>query len=124
MSQRRWYPHHLGVIDYQANARGLLGEKTWSLYACILPSPRRCPICCEILNPLRLVRIEGRRYVSGYGLAFLETSWFVRYLIHLCFHLHLIKPTKEEQTLKVREEPILDNVVFWFNRTDRQVKSH
>ena len=46
------------------------------------------------------------------------------YLIHLCFHLHLIKPTKAEQTLKVRGETTLDNVVFWFNRTDQQVKSH
>ena len=104
--------------------RGLLGEETWSLYAHILPSLRTYPICCEILNPLKLVRIEGRRYVSEHGLAFLETAWDMGYLIHLCFHLHLIKPTKAEQTVKVRGETILDNVVFWFNRTNHQVKSH
>ena len=46
----------VGVNCYQAIARGLLGEETWSLCAHILPSPRRCPICCEILNPLRTVR--------------------------------------------------------------------
>ena len=124
MSQRRWYLRRLGVNYYQAIVRGLLGKETWSLYAHILPSLRRCTFCCEILNPLKLVRIEGRRYVSEYGLAFLETAWDVGHIIHLCFHLHLIKPTKAEQTLKVRGETTLDNVVFWFNHTDQQVKSH
>ena len=62
--------------------------------------------------------------MSEYGLAFLETAWDVGHIIHLCFHLHLIKPTKAEQTLKVRGETTLDNVVFWFNHTDQQVKSH
>ena len=99
MSQRRWCPHHLHVNYYWAIAKGLLGEETWSLCICILISPRRCPICCEILDPLRIVRLERGRYISEYKLAFLET-WDVEYLPHLCFHPYLIKPTKAEQTLK------------------------
>ena len=50
MSLRRWCPRYLGENYYQAIARGSL-EETWSLCACILPSPRRCPIFCEILDP-------------------------------------------------------------------------
>ena len=103
MSQRRWYLRRLGVNYYQAIVRGLLGKETWSLYAHILPSLRRCTFCCEILNPLKLVRIEGRRYVSEYGLAFLETAWDMGHIIHLCFHLHLIKPTKAERTLREKQ---------------------
>ena len=45
-------------------------------------------------------------------------------LTHLCFHLHLIKPTKAEWTLKVKGETVLDHVVFWFSRADWQVKTH
>ena len=41
--------------DYQAIGKGLLGDETWSLCAYILPSLRRCPICCEILDPLGIV---------------------------------------------------------------------
>ena len=44
------------------------------------------------------------------------------YLIHLCFHLHPIKPTKAEPTFKIRGETVLDHVVFWFGRASRQVK--
>ena len=103
---RRWCPRHRGENYYQAIARGLLGEETWSLCACILPSPRRCPICCEILDPLGIVRPEGGGYISEYELAFLETAWDVGYLTHLCFHLHLIKPTKAEWTLKVKRNSL------------------
>ena len=42
--------------------------------ACILPSPRRCPICCEILDPLGTVRLEGGGYINEYEWAFLETA--------------------------------------------------
>ena len=52
-----------------------------------------------------------------------ETAWDVGYLTHLCFHLHLMKPTKAEWTLKVKGETVLDHVVFWFSRADRQVKT-
>ena len=44
------------------------------------------------------------------------------YLTHLCFHLHLIKSTKGEWTLKFKGETVLDHVVFWFGRAGRQVK--
>ena len=90
----------------------------------ILPSPRRCLICCEILDPLRIVRIEGGGYISEYELTFPETAWDVGYLTHLCFHPHPIKPTKAERTLKVKGETVLDQVVFWFGSADWQVKTH
>ena len=93
------------------------------LCARILPSPRRCPICYEILDPLGIVRLEGGGYISEYELAFLEMAWDVEYLTHLCFHPHLIKSTKAERTLKVKGETVLDHVVFWFGRADRQVKT-
>ncbi|CAI9156404.1 unnamed protein product [Rangifer tarandus platyrhynchus] len=76
-------------------ARGLLGEETWSLCAKNLPSPRRCPICYEILDPLGTVRLEGGGYISEYELAFPETAWDVEYLTHLYFHPHLIKAPKQ-----------------------------
>ena len=74
MSFRRWCPYHLGEIDYQAVARGLLGEETWFLCAHILPSSRRFLICCEILDTLRIVRLEGGGYINEYELAFLRKS--------------------------------------------------
>ena len=91
--------------------------------SCILPSPRRYPVCCEILDPLGIVRLEGGGYISEYKLAFLETAWDVGYLTHLYFHPHLIKPTKAEWTLKVKGETVFDHVVFWFGCADRQVKT-
>ena len=75
----------------------------WSLYARILSSPRRCPVCCEIPDPLGIVGLEGRGYISEYELAFLETAWDMGYLTHLCFHPHLIKPTKAERTLREKQ---------------------
>ena len=122
MSQRRC-PRRLGVNYYQAIARGIWGKETWSLCAHILPSAQRCPICYEILDPLGIVRLEGGGYISEYELALLETAWDVGYLTHLCFHPHLIKPTKAEWTLKVKGETVLDHVLFWFGRADRQVKT-
>ena len=88
-----------------------------------LPSPRRCPICYEILDPLGTVRLEGGGYISEYELAFLETAWDVGYLTHLYFHPHLIKPTKADRTSKLKEETFLDHVVFWFSHVDCQVKT-
>ena len=49
----------------------------------MLPSPRRCPICYEILDPLGIVRLEGGGYISEYELAFPEMAWDVIYLTHL-----------------------------------------
>ena len=89
----------------------------------ILPSPRRSPICCEILDPIGIVRLEGGGYISEYKLAFLETAWDMGYLTHLYFHPHLIKPTKAEWTLKVKGETGLDHEVFWFGCADGQVKT-
>ena len=91
--------------------------------AYILPSPRRCPICYEILDPLGIVRLEEGGYISEYELAFPEMAWDVGYLTHLYFHPHLIKPAKAEWTLKVKGETVLDHVVFWFGCADRQVKT-
>ena len=128
MSWRRWCPCHLRVNYYWAVVKGLLREETWSLCACILPSPRRCPTCCEILDPLRTARLEGGGYICEYELAFPEMAWDLEYLIHLCFHPHTIKPTKVEWTLnvkgappkkKVKGEIVLDHVVFWFSCADR-----
>ena len=120
---KRWYPRRLGENYYQAIARGFLGEETWSSCAPILRSPRRCPICCEILDLLGIVRLEGGGYISEYELAFPEMAWDVGYLTHLYFHPHLIKPTKAEWTLKVKGETVLDHVMFWFGCADRQVKT-
>ena len=64
---------------------------------------RRYPVCCEILDPLKIVRFEGRGYISEYELAFLEMAWDMGYLTHLCFHPHLIKPTKAEWTLREKQ---------------------
>ena len=50
-------------------------------------------------------------------------AWDMGYLTHLCFHPHLIKPTKAEWTLKVKGETVLDHVVFWFGCVDLQVKT-
>ena len=98
-----------------------MGEETWSLCAHILPSLRRCPIC-EIPDPLRIVRLEGGGYISEYELAFPETAWDVGYLTLLCFHLHPVKLTKVEWTLKVNGETVLD-LVLWFGCADWQVNT-
>ena len=45
------------------------------------------------------------------------------YLTHLCFHPDLIKPTKAEQTLKLKGETVMDHVVFWFRHANWQVKT-
>ena len=112
MSFRRWCPRCLWENYYQAIPRRLFGEETWCLCACILPSPRRCPICCKILDPLRTFRKEGRGYINEFELAFPEMAWDVVYLTRLCFHPDLIISTKAEQTLKVKRETVLDHVVF------------
>ena len=96
-------PHHLRESYYQEIARGFLGEETWFLSAHNLPSPRRCPICYEILDPLGIVRLERGGYISEYELAFPEMAWDVGYLTHLYFHPHLIKPTKTEWTLRKKQ---------------------
>ena len=66
----------------------------------ILPSPRRCPVCYEILDSLGIVRLEGGGYISEYELAFLKMAWDMGYLTHLRFHPHLIKPTKADGLLR------------------------
>ena len=114
-------PRCLGKNYYQAITRVFLGQETWSLCAHILPSPRCCAVCCEILGSLGIIRLEGGGCISEYELAFLETA--MGYLTHLYFHPHLIKPTKAEWTLKVKGETVLDNVVFWFGSADWQVKT-
>ena len=73
------------------------------MYARILPSPRMCLVCCEILDPLLIVRLEGRGYLGEYELAFPEMASDMGYLTHLCFQTHLIKPTKAEQTLREKQ---------------------
>ena len=41
--------------------------------------------------------------MSEYELAFPEMAWDMVYLTHLCFHLHLIKPTEAERTLREKQ---------------------
>ena len=82
-----------------SNHQGIFSLGNWSFYACILPSPRRYSICCEVLDPLGIVRLEGGGCISEYELAFPETAWDMGYLTHLCFHPHLINPTTAEWTL-------------------------
>ena len=77
--------------------------------------------------PLGIVKLEEGGYISEYELTFQfipETAWDVGYSTHLCFHLHPIKPTKAEWTLKVNGETVSDHVVFWFGSADLQVKTH
>ena len=108
---------------YQEIARGFLGEEISFLCARILPSPRRCLICYEILELLGIIKLEGGGYISEYELAFPEMAWDAGYLTHLYFHPHLIKPTKTGWTLKVKGETVLDHAVFWFGCADFQVKT-
>ena len=106
-----------------SNCQGIVTRRNL-VFVCLYSAlPKRCPICCEIFDPLGIVRLEGGGYISEYELAFPETAWDVGYLTHLCFHSHPIKPTKPERTLKVTGETILDHVVFWFGHADWQVKT-
>ena len=89
-------PRCLGKNYYQAITRVFLGQETWSLCAHILPSPRCCAVCCEILGSLGIIRLEGGGCISEYELAFPEMAWDMGYLTHLCFHLQLVIPTKVE----------------------------
>ena len=41
-----------------SDRQGIFRIGNWSLYARILPSPRRCPVCCEILDPLGIFRLK------------------------------------------------------------------
>ena len=92
----------LGEI-ISSDCQGTFRIENWSLYARILLSPRRCPVCCEILDLLAIVRLEGRGYISDYELAFPEMAWDMGYLTQLCFHPRLIKPRKAEQTLREKQ---------------------
>ena len=118
----RQCPCHLGENYYQAIARGFSGKEIWFLCGPILPTPRRCPIGYEILDPLGIVRLEGEGYISEDELAFPETAWDVGYLTHLYFYPDLIKPTKTEWTLKVKGKTVLDHV-SWFGCADWQVNT-
>ena len=60
-----------------------------------------------MLDPLRIVRLEGGGYISEYELAFPDMAWNMGYLTHLCFHPHLIKPTKAEQILRCSGSAVL-----------------
>ena len=78
------------------------------MYAHILPSPRRCPVCCEILDPLGTVRLEGEGYISKYELAFPETAWDIGYLTHLFSSA----PDQAHQgRMDFKGETVLDHVV-------------
>ena len=141
---KRWYPHCSEIDCYWANARKFWGSRAVNVTKKVVSMlsggklllgncegasrgrnlvfvrlyfalPRRCPTCCEILDPLRIARIEGGGCISEYELAFPDMAWDLGYLIHLCFHQHPIKPTKAEWTLKVKGEIVLDHVVFWFS---------
>ena len=41
--------------------------------------------------------------MNEYASAFPEMAWDMGYLTHLCFHPHLIKPTKAEWTLREKQ---------------------
>ena len=41
--------------------------------------------------------------MNEYASAFPEMAWDMGYLTHLCFHPHLIKPTKAERTLREKQ---------------------
>ena len=62
-----------------------------------------------LLTPIRKEAewLEGRGYISEYELVFPEMAWNMGYLTHLCFHPHLIKPTKAEQTLRCSGSAVL-----------------
>ena len=114
---------HLGGVSTPSQGKLLPSDRqgifrigNWSLYAHILPSPRRCPVCCEILDPLGIVRLEGGGYKSEYELAFLEMAWDMGYLTHLCFQAH-------QGRTDFKGETVLDHVMFWFSCADRQVKT-
>ena len=114
---------HLGGVStpsqgklLPSNRQGIFRIGNWSLYAHILPSPRRCPVCCEILDPLGIVRLEGGGYRSEYELAFPEMAWDMGYLTHLCFQAH-------QGRTDFKGETVLDHVMFWFSCADRKVKT-
>ena len=105
----RWLHNPTGCLLFSRSVSDALRE----LQIVSVPgSPRRCPICCKILDPLRTFRKEGRGYINEFELAFPEMAWDVVYLTRLCFHPDLIISTKAEQTLKVKRETVLDHVVF------------
>ena len=99
-----------------SHRQGIFRIGNWFLYAHILPSPRRCPVCCEILDSLRIVRLEGGRYRNEYELAFPEMAWDMGYLTHLCFQAH-------QSRVDFKGETVLDHVMFWLSCADWQVKT-
>ena len=56
-----------------SDRQGIFRIGNWFLYARILPSPRRCPVCCEILDLLGIVRLEGGRYKNQFPI--LKIPW-------------------------------------------------
>ena len=109
---------HLGGVSTSqgkllpSDHQGIFRIGNWSLYARILPSP----VCCEILDPLGIVRLEGGGYKSEYELAFLEMARDMGYLTHLCFQAH-------QGRTDFKGETVLDHVMFWFSCADWQVKT-
>ena len=118
MSFRRWCPCCLGENYYQAIARELLQE-IWSLCACILPSPRRCPICCEILDSFGIIRLEGGGYISKIGYSRDDLG---RGVFNPSVFSSAPDQAHQDRT-DFKGETVLDHMVFWFGSADQQVKT-
>ena len=100
---KRWYPHCSEIDCYWTNARKFWGSRSVNVTKKVVSMlsggkpllgncegasrgrnlvfvrlyfalPRRCPTCCEILDPLRIARIEGGGCISEYELAFPEMA--------------------------------------------------
>ncbi|KAI4558465.1 hypothetical protein MJT46_013107 [Ovis ammon polii x Ovis aries] len=84
---------------------------------------RKCPIRCESLNPLKLLKAEKGKYISAYELASPEIAWDAGYLTHLGFCRYPIKLTKAEKAFKVSGEVVLDKVIFWFKHIQQREKA-
>ena len=106
-----------------SNHQGIVRRRNLVFVCTYSALPKEVSHLCETLDRLGIVRLEGRGHISEYELAFLKMAWDVGYLTHLCFHLHLIKTTKPDRTLKVKGETVLDHMVFWFDHANRQVKT-
>ncbi|MXQ97825.1 hypothetical protein E5288_WYG013841 [Bos mutus] len=76
-----------------------------------------------------VLKSHGQDYLVGNKLSradihLVELLYYVEELDpRLLANFPLLKSTKAERTLKVKGETVLDHVVFWFCRADRQVKT-
>ena len=55
----RRYVHAVSGKIITSDSQGIFRIGNFSLYAHILLSRRTCPVCCEILDPLGILRLEG-----------------------------------------------------------------